>query len=155
MSTSYSCKCKKCGEVYYVFTGIGTLMPMGYRRTLDEIRQGVWGEEYKQTLADNPLMAVDVEEEVYICGTCGRWKNEKNMNLYAPNHPEEKTVAEKGCEPFVMRADLLENYRLVKRRVHYCDCGKRMRRATDSEARNLPCPHCGEVNTAKTPVLWD
>ena len=155
MSKGYNFKCKKCGEEYSVFTGIGMLMPMEYRQTLDEIRQGVWGEEYKQTLADNPLMAVDVEEEVYICGTCGRWKNEKNMDLYAPNHPEEKTVAEKGCEPFVMRADLLENYRLVKRRVHYCECGKRMRRATDSEARNLPCPHCGEVNTAQTPVLWD
>ena len=153
MSKGYNFKCKKCGEEYSVFTGIGTLMPMGYRRTLDEIRQGVWGEEYRQAFADNPLMAVDVEEEVYICGTCGRWKNEKNMDHYAPDHPEEKAVGEQAS--YVMPAELYEDYHLVKRKVHFCDCGKRMRRATDSEARNLPCPHCGEANTAQTPVLWD
>ena len=139
------------------------MMSEVFEETIDEIEQGIWGDDFKNILNNEPFVAPDIEKELFVCRTCGKWNVEKNMNLYVPNNPGsilhkqygDKTVEERGQVPCVMRWQLKEEYHLVKRRIHYCECGKRMHKATESEMLSLSCPYCGTINLANRKVLWD
>lgn len=156
MGSGYEFKCKKCKKRYAIRLGVGMMMPAMFNETIEEIRRGEWGNEFKEIIDREPFITPDVEEELYICRSCGKWKVEKNMNLYAPNYPEALlNKQDSGRTPFAMRRELKEAYHLMKRRIHYCECGKRMHKVSDSEANTLTCPYCGTTNTAENFVCWD
>ena len=145
-------KCSKCGKEYETHTGIGMGFPMVYKRTIDEVKNGRYGEEWKRLALSEDFVAVDAERYLYICEKCGYWTVDLDLSLYAPNDPEtiktmqygEKTVEEWGKVPYVMRWDLEQDYHLLKKRIHKCKkCGDSMRIATSEEEYRLPCPECG------------
>ena len=112
------------------------------------------------------FIAIDAGTNVFSCGKCGFWKAETGLSLYVPRDPEalkEKysldSVEELSEREFVMPWDLAEEYKVLKRYIHKCSkCGSRMRRLSEKEMCELPCPKCGgkpEHNGPECFIDWD
>lgn len=162
MGWGYGYKCKKCKKEYSIRMGVGMMMPRVFKRTLEEINEGYWGKECKEVLNSERFVAPDIEKELYICRSCGNWRTEQNMNMYAPNDLETiiqkfgtNILEENGNVPYVMRWELKTDYHLIKKWIHICECGKRLHKATEKEMKNLVCPYCGTANQIKDYINWD
>ena len=164
MGESVAFKCRKCGKAYSAWTGIGSLYPVEYKELTKEIAAGKYGQEWKEAFTGTKYAAVDGEETLFVCDHCGNWKTGKDITIWAPNDPEAfaqkqveiKTVGEWGYVPYMMRADLEEDFHVLK--PYRCSCGKcgrTMRNAGADPVRELPCPKCGTVNEAQNEILWD
>ena len=152
MGSGYGFVCKKCGNRYSVNTGIGFIFPNEYKKLVDKIKKGRYGEDWKHLFMSTPGAVVDAEKELYICKGCGNWDVSPVASIYAPDKPDsiEKPVH------YVMKSDLESDYHIVKRYYHKCGkCGKRMHRATEREMISLPCPKCGGTDTAADLIMWD
>lgn len=171
MGIGYEFTCEKCGHTYDVMLGSGFLLPTLFRDTLEEIREGKLGEEFREILLKNPWAAVDCENELYKC-RCGNWSVEQCNDLYVPKDPEavrkmkygEKTAEEWGELPYVMKWQLDKYFSLARQRTHLCKkCGREMKKIKhpDESIRcsGLSCPECGAKNRfvlGETPVMyWD
>ncbi len=164
MGEGHGYKCKKCHNKYSVYLGVGMNYPEVYRQKLEEIAGGAYGTERKDLIKKTKYATIDAGQVLYVCSSCGNWEVGTDVTLYAPNEPKkilkiqygEKTVEELGYVPYVTNWDLQENYHVLKRYYHKCKkCGKRMHKASEQEELNLPCPKCGEPNTAQTTIMWD
>ena len=164
MGQGYMFTCSCCGHEYEVSPGTGMMYPETYRTLIRHIRSGRYGEERRQLFEKTPYAAVNAEEFVYICGSCGWWEEAYDAAIYAPNDPDslrktkigEKTVEEWGMVPYATEGDLRESYHAVKRHYHTCPgCGRRMYKASDKEMRSLSCPRCGQTNTIQDMIMWD
>ena len=152
MGSGIELKCSECGKKYSAWTGIGFMFPEVYKETLNDVKKGKYGEEWKALSLSEELVAVDAEKYLYVCPKCGHWIVERGLSLYAPKDLDQlkkkqygiKTVEEWGEVPYVMSMDLKENYHILKRRIHKCKkCDGIMHKATPEEERNLSCPDCG------------
>ena len=157
--------CSKCGKDYDVFWGIGFRFPQAYKELLEDIKDGKYGQEWKDLVLRGEHVAVDAEDDVYLCRKCGHWVAEPNLSLYVPNDPEAKMkkdeTKEEEAPSYVTSYELKEDYHLLKRRLHRCtECGGIMHRATAAEISRLRCPYCGGVpeendNQNQGMILWD
>ena len=158
-------RCKNCGYEYFVLVGLGGMFPQAYQDCITDIESGKYGEEWKTLLKSQKYVAVDAEVYLYVCRSCGNWKTDMSLSLYAPNDPDKipdiqygiKTVKEWGYVPYVTSVDLEENYSFMKSYVHKCDkCGKRMHKDFLDNSSHLPCPKCGTKNIKVPGILrWD
>ena len=164
MGYGYDYKCKTCKKKYSVRLGIGFSFPSVYRRLLSDIKDGKYGDTFKNILESKKYVAVDAEKELYICKNCGKWETNYILNLYIPKNIEKllnkqygiKTVREWGYVPYVMEYDLIKNYKLLRRYVHVCsNCGKRTHKANETDLGQLTCPHCSTKNAIESYVDWD
>lgn len=166
MGYGFGFTCSKCGEQYCATCGVGFEFPQVYQELLKDIKNGKYGAEWQKLALSDETVAVDAERYLYVCSKCGCWAVESGHSLYVAN---DMDVAQKSREKrnwtvsraaaFVAPIELKEDYHLLKRRVHKCSgCGSRMHKATDIEAYNLKCPHCGSVpdeNTVRSEIMWD
>ena len=168
MGTSIPYTCGACGAVRDPFVGIGMAFPTVYRETMDEIRQGKHGEEWRSLVESGELIAVDAEDKLFVCSACGAWEAAPDLSLYEPVDVEKlltkqygiKTVAEWGEVPFVTSWELEEDFKLLRRREHRCpDCGGEMQPFVGEieDAPKVKCPKCGgEMTAGDGPmILWD
>ncbi len=167
MGLGYGYKCSGCGCDYNVWLGCGLRFSSTYKETIDDIKAGKYGEQWRNFFNEAQYMAVDAEQYLFICKECGKWEVDKNLSLYAPNNPESipgkrygiKTVEEWGYIPYVMSYDLTHDYRLVHRYAHKCEkCGKNMSMIGEKDlnkVNKLPCPKCGTINDIHDYVDWD
>ena len=162
-------KCKKCGEEYWVNLGIGMMFPHVFSETIEDIKAGKYGEEWKNLINSGEYIVPDAESYLFYCKACGTWEVTEDLSLYQPKDLEaikkkefgEKTVEEWGEIPYATMADFKEEYNLVKKRVHYCPkCKEEMTRYGNLyKARGilnkLPCPNCSTENKPESMILWD
>ena len=162
MGTGHAITCKKCGTEYSIMTGIGFMFPTVYKETVDKIRSGEFGEELKELFLNDNGLAVDCEEDLFVC-KCGHWKTEINLDVYEPlNEDIRKRYTNDLGNMFAMRYELKHDFKQVRHQKHICDkCGKEMKQIKypDSYVRRygLSCPECGEKNTAdpRGMIFWD
>ena len=169
MGESIHYTCGKCGNTEDPCLGIGMAFPSVYRELMDEIRQGRHGEEWRSLVESGEHIAIDGDEKLYACETCGHWEVEPDLSLYEPKDVAklleklteqfgEERVAEWGGAPYVMSWELEEDYKLLKHREHRCpDCGGAMNAFDDFEsAPNVKCPKCGgEMTPGPGLIKWD
>lgn len=164
MGSGYSFVCKKCHHEYSVNLGIGMMFPTVYRACLSDIKEGKYGEEWKELASSEEYVAVDASRCLYICDSCGNWDLTYSLSLYKPKNPESipdkqfgiKTVREWGYVPYVTLRELNSNYIFLKSYVHKCDkCGNRMHKADTERLSSLACPKCGTENEVNGIIRWD
>ena len=163
MGEGHEIKCKNCGNEYAVTTGIGIAFPIVYEETVERIRDGEYGEELKDLFLSKPYLAVNCENDLFVCD-CGHWVTEENLDIYEPIEEELKRKRESAgaIHGYVMWEDLKEDYKLIRHHVHVCpECGKEMKRIKRPDyyvrTYGLKCPECGTKNKAgyETRILWD
>ena len=144
-------RCGCCKRELVAESGIGMLFPEQYRGAVRAVLKGKYGPEWKELFENTPGAALDVERELYYCGSCEMISSEFNMTLYAPKEPavpEEHTdlsayVYSFGNCVHVVPWELKGKYRRIRTYVHKCrTCGKRMRRYREGD--RVRCPMCLE-----------
>lgn len=168
MGSGVSFKCKKCGEEYSAWSGIGFLFPKVYSDTLQSALNGEYGEEWKELLSSRKYIKIDAEKHIYLCKKCGNWKSEKGLSLYIPKDFEfikqqvapglRKNYEDRfESEHYEFNLDTHEFYDLLKEFTHTCDkCGETMEKQNNMDIDELKCPYCGEMNHREIGMLhWD
>ena len=151
MGMGFDFRCKKCGKRYSIFLGVGMLYPSVVSELMQEIREGKHGKKRQQLCLEHPNAMVDAENVIYICDTCGCWRELQNLTLYAPND-ENYTSDDDGY----LLDDFLERYHvLLEHKIRCGKCRKPMREATEEEIRHLSCPKCGTENESTGEICWD
>ena len=89
MGSGNSCKCKKCGNEYVAFTGVGFFYPTDCEAALERMKNGEYGVEWKKLISSYKYPVIDAENQLYCC-ECGYWKVDEKLDLYVPKN-------EKGC----------------------------------------------------------
>lgn len=156
-------KCSKCGKEYSALTGVGFMFPSVFKELTEEIKNGKYGQKWKDLALSEKYVVVDAERYLYVCGKCDHWSTDYGLSLYAPVNTDkianmsfgDKTVAELGYIPYVTN---FRGFHILKRYVHKCEkCGAVMHKATNKEERDLPCPDCGGAPdpTYDNWICWD
>ncbi|MCH5193898.1 MAG: hypothetical protein J1F11_08060 [Oscillospiraceae bacterium] len=167
MGKGLSFVCKNCGHKYDIHLGSGFFFTEVYESSIKKIKAGKYGKEWKELIKSQAYIAVDAEDYLYICNSCGNWKVLQNLSLYAPKKPEEiaykkygeQTVEQLGYVPYVMRHQLKSDYQLLKSYPHNCPkCKKIMSEYSDNDLDHittLQCPKCKTENEVSGLFFWD
>lgn len=156
-------RCVECGYHFSAYTGIGFGFPQDYQETVRLIRKGKFGQEWKQLFESRPSTAVNAEQELYVCSSCGKYIMDLNLSLYELMRLDVSQVHEgvfTGANPsvgieYVMPSDLRRDYKLVKAFPHLCpECGRRMQQYRNDD--RLKCPKCqkGQMKLSGM-IMWD
>ncbi|MBO4869423.1 MAG: hypothetical protein J5585_06890 [Clostridia bacterium] len=144
--------------------GIGFLYSKQYKKTINDIISGKYGKRRQELFNNTPLATVNAEQALFVCESCGAWKQDVDLTLYAPNNPKKllkskslkKAVEEQGYVLFVIGWELKENYHIIME--HYCfcpKCKKRMKKSSQDDTKVLKCPICGTDNDPLDSFCWD
>lgn len=151
MGSGIVLKCKSCGERFSAMTGIGMIFPTIYEETVQTIRSGEYGEDWKKFFEEHPDGVVNCENELLICEECGVPKSEMNLSLYLPKEGA-KDLPE---HPF---GDGFKKFTLYAKYPHKCDkCGGACNIVKVSKIKRVTCPKCSGVMERDTDevILWD
>lgn len=157
-------KCKKCGFSIGANFGIGFFYPRVCEEILENIRQGIFGDEMKNAANTIPNVAVHQKNALFVCDCCGALVVNDVVDLCAPTRQYKKrTVRFSSAFDFpdaryVMNSDIGDTYRIIYSVKHKCDrCGNQMRVLKDEEMldENLTCPECKEKLTISGVFCWD
>ena len=144
-------KCNACGEEFSAKTGIGMLFPSIYEETVQDIRSGEYGEDWKKFFEEHPDGVVNCERELLICEECGVPKCEKNLSLYLP----KKGAKDLPKHPF---GDDFKKFNLYSKYQHKCNkCGGACNVVKSTKIKRVTCPECGGVMEEDLggAILWD
>ena len=154
----------KCHSKLYML-GIGMMFPDVYKKTVEMIKAGKFGEEGKNIMHTIKYAVVDIEDSLYLCEKCGNLTQAKPMDYYAPKDENKaakeeygiKTVEEWGEVPYwAPYMDFDNNYKLIKKTSHKCsECKNEMIRVDEEKIRDMKCPKCGEKYEVSQDMLWD
>lgn len=151
LGRGYYFYCTKCKEEHFFYVGVGMLFPMVYKKTVENIKSGKYGKEWKSFFEKYPNGMINAYKEVYYCPKCHLAKSQLNLSFYKPLDPNEPEVTDVSYQLDFSK------YSLVKEYTHICrQCDQNMRNA----ARNIwlmpvNCPKCGERMTYGGKLLWD
>ena len=141
MGIGYEFECSKCKYKYSVSLGMGMGYYKEYKRLLQYIKDGVYGNELQQAMKETPYAAINAERVLYICKDCGHWEVSYDVTLFAPNNPnsisKKQTDEEWGECSYCNSMELKQEYHILKKYVHKCcKCGKTMHKMSDGEKNN-------------------
>jgi len=145
--------CKKCRYEFYAATGIGMMFPIAYKHTVEEIKDGKYGEEWKRHLEDHPDAAVNCESDFFVCVDCGVPKTDLNLSLFLP-------VKKRKRASYVLPDDLKKRkqFQLLAEYTHRCEkCNGVCKQLGEDERPVLKCPECDgemEIDISRM-MLWD
>lgn len=148
MGAGYGYFCEKCGKDFFVSWGIGFLYPMVYKKILEDIKSGKYGEEMKAAALSNSDVAVDAESHLYVC-SCGCWENDYGLSLYVPKE------GARIDSPFVSPYSQQDIFQILYKYDHQCpECGETMIEA-DGKKSGLQCPECKTICVSNSYIRWD
>ena len=142
----------------------GMLFPEGYEDTIAKLKNGRFGKAWKELYENTENVAIDAEKRVYLCPSCGYWKNEPGLSLYVADNKRAISDVKNSCPVFYGEDSLpamtgnMPQYHLLKEYEHKCKkCGGIMKAADDDEMLTLSCPKCGGAPDPENTmyILWD
>lgn len=154
----------KCGYTFRPSLGVGFMFPKVYQKAIALAREGKMGEELELFLRDHPDGALNVENTVVKCTSCGRYECVPDLSMYLPTG---KKSMPKGIwcaampfenEEYVSPAELGTSYILYAPYQHKCrSCGGEMERIDKKtlEERGIECPECGRKLKSNGRIHWD
>ena len=161
MGTGYNYVCKKCGNEFCAYLGVGFLYPSLYQDVMKAARNGKLGIKAKRFLLENPQGAIDPKTVIAQCENCRNYEAVPDLGMYVPKegmqplvHKGNWTVGDLDKESeYVFEFD---KYDLVERYDHKCPaCGGKMHILQDQEPEKLTCPQCGGEMIAGLAIMWD
>ncbi len=155
MGGSISFICNHCRYQENIHTGVGYAFPYVYKEVVNDIKEGKFGEKWRDLFLNTPHAVVNANLEAYYCPSCGKWMSDYNLSLYVPIDSDEQDITEVALPDYVCPWELPHEWKMLRLYIHKCpDCGKRMRYARWDD---LPlCPQCGQRGTfGSGTVLWD
>ena len=164
MGNGIKLECKKCGFDITASLGIGFLYPIVCEKTLQRIKDGEFGDEFKDLANNTPNAAVHQEESLFVCDKCGDIVVDDVIDLCVPI--KGVRCGQKFCScidypdniTYVMRSDIGDTYKVVCSVEHKCSkCNDSIRviKQTPKVLKSLKCPKCKELLSISQAYLWD
>ena len=156
-----------CGKKENITLGIGMMYPEICEETVDDIVNGVYGNEWKTLYESKKYIVIDGEKYLFYCEKCGCWEVSLGLDLYEPNNIEEvrkiyygkKMVEESRYVLYMGEWKREQYYHLLKEYSHLCPkCKNIMIKTNDFEKSifdNLVCTHCGKTMQRHGILMWD
>lgn len=119
----------------------------------EEIKEGEWGEKYREFFKRFPNAATNIENGIYICENCGVIFSEINKGLYVAKNDnffsEESdniwcvSMSQLG-KKYVSPRELNKEFCLIEKEEHYCPkCSSGVRKINDLSNVIPKCSKCG------------
>ena len=160
MGTGYKLECKKCGFIKSVSLGIGFCYPQECRQTLEKMKDGEFGEEFRRSANTLRGAAIHQERALFRCDSCGSLENKPAIDLC--------TVREGYTEDdhhlsYVMDFDIGREYEIARSVEHQCErCQaplKEIKLQTIVRkiplSTRIPCPTCEKKLSITDWYEWD
>ena len=149
MGLVYEFRCKKCKHQYNILLGYGKLYSYSYKQTVENIKNGIYGDKWKNIFLSRDNLVVDIKQCLYTC-QCGNWSLERALNLYSPKN------SAKPAPPYVMEDDLKSDYYRIGHYKHICKkCSAEMHKTDNTSEIMLSCPECENINNPSILVYVD
>ena len=132
--------CGDCGKIEGFMTGMDFSYRRTYRATRQKAEEGAFGEKLAAFLHDHPEAALNPENRLYLCPSCGAWRVEPDLSAYLPLDGRTEP------EPFVLFEEdtgEADGYRPVLPYEHRCACGGRLEPSARPGEEKLRCRSCG------------
>ena len=169
MGSGYVIKCKECGFSYDVSIGIGFLYSDVCDKILEDMKNGKFGEDFKESANTITNPAIHQSDELFVCDNCGFWRASEIIDLCSPIETKKKKKClfwikdilndePKEITSYVMTAQIGRTHQIVRSVEHKCDCCRtNMHPIEESNIRrfNLRCPKCHEQLLISFPYDWD
>ena len=149
-------RCEKCNNGSILMVGVGAGFPDEYKEIIKDIKNGVYGENYKEKLLSRKDIAVDLETNLYVCDKCGDWNVNYCFDFYIPKDKEDIDKISKE-DFYIYPNELKERFERIEQIVHYCDeCKNEMRKIVDiNEDISLKCNICNSNMKEEGFMNWD
>lgn len=161
MGTGFQIKCKKCGHTRDFSLGAGFMYPKVYEKTIKEIHEGKFGNEYKELLLKHANAIVDASIYVYYCPECYKYVLEQDKTLYNPKDNQKKSI----FDIFSFITDATKEFDILYQWKHACPrCGRQTLKIDEVEFidylknKMLHCEECGTILDFKDFIAgwhWD
>ncbi len=172
MGQGKSFHCTKCDYKFTACLGVGYAFPEVYRATMESARKGELGEKIRIFVQEHPDGAINCENTIIRCGTCGNLNCGPNLNMYLPKEGFDPHSVQNGqwsgampfdSEDYVVPWELHEDYKLFAKYPHRCDkCGSYARIISERRLAqricegSVLCPSCGErMAVDECVIMWD
>lgn len=175
MGRGIELECRKCRYSFGVNFGVGFLFPQAYQETMEAAKKGKLGKNVQAFLAEHPDGALDCDQVLLQCTSCGKLDRGVDLSMYVP---KDKLVVNEGrwsvsCSfeeaSYVAPWELKEHYQLVQPYDHVCrKCGNKMQvikeddlipEGQESEGKdtkvNVNCPKCHKPMVVGGYMMWD
>ncbi len=159
MGEGFGVKCNKCGYKFDAVLGFGMLFPVVYEENVKKMKAGELGPVGKKFFEDYPMGAIDSEQVVAKCSSCGNYEIVDDLSMYIPHKGKEHLVEKYGC---VTSHELKINYKKYMDYPHKCTkCGADSivykNFETDVSNGVAKCPKCdGYMGMdPERIILWD
>lgn len=165
MGSGIKLECKKCGFELSASLGIGFLYPNVCEEILQKMKEGVFGEEFKEDATTIPNVAIHQETSLFVCDHCGDLVVDDVIDLCALIEGKKKRDG-KFCSAmdypadisYVMTVDIGDTYRIVRSVEHKCEKCNNPLRVVKQIKRSLgalKCPKCKEKLSVGDAYCWD
>ena len=175
MGVGHKLVCRKCGYQFDARFGVGYTFPLVYQETIRAGKEGKLGKDIQGFLLKHPDGALNCEEVMLLCTSCGELVMGQDLSMYIPQNTQAATDNGRALSAedasYVGPGELKRNYRLAKRHEHLCEkCGGTMRIVDEMdlfpeveeevpEGEDLPscvnCPQCHETLMLAGDYLFD
>ena len=139
--------CKKCRYVFPSLTGVGYFFIHQGNSVVEAVKEGKYGEKWKDFLLSHPEGTVNCKSELLICKDCGAPKNDFNLTLYLP----KRDVNEDDLRIDQFVSEKRSGDSVYATFPHTCDvCGGECVISKVIPSIPMKCPKChGEMKAAK------
>lgn len=165
MGTTRGYICEKCGYEFTSSYGVGFMYPAFYRKTIDEMKAGKYGELGKLFFEMYPDGAVDISEATFKCRQCEKYMSGPRLAMFTPkigyNHSIPtgtwSVVMPWKGQDYVSPFELEENYDLVGEYDHKCSCGGEVQFFSEKKflETKVICPKCRAEMECNVMECWD
>lgn len=167
MGEGFSLHCKNCDFQRSVYLGIGFAYPRIYKETVEEIKQGEFGEKLSAYFREHADAAVDPTIVLLSCPRCGKFTTDKKMAVFLPvpgyDHSKRQRIAWCSAMPcydidYVSPSELEDHYRQTEAYHHRCEkCGVPMEILSKEQLKRatLSCPKCRGSIIIDQNIMWD
>ena len=139
--------CPSCRETVAATLGAGYSYASVCRQAIQEMHYGAHGPEFQRIVREEPVIAVDAEQKLFVCEDCGRWTNGPDLTLYRPDGKTKNPRLNLQPDDGVIIAyskDLKTGFERIRTYPHLCPgCGREMRSMQVHEINRILCPACG------------
>ena len=154
MGCAYKLICDKCNYTCFYSKGGYMFADRASTKTIADMKMGRLGEELKRSINEVDKPAVEIDNGLFKCDSCGDLSGDRIYRLYEKNIPERTRLYQSRYRQYEDFDNAVYVDKFIYENPHICKCGAKMKRI-NGNAGNIDCPHCGGRMKKELRVLFD
>ena len=141
---------KKCGFRFDFLEGVGFGTFAMQCRSRKHMRDGEWGEYWKELIEKYPEGTATLNKAICYCEKCNKYFQEPRIKFYIPKEGYHYESDDDSVPSYIV----YEHYQLLEKETITCpDCDTVT--TIIENTSQIPCPVCGEMRKGRDVGNWD